>query len=287
MTFSTGTILTIRREKRVGAEKNKLILQPVGLMCYRFLYKHFSDFFSYDYTSVMETELDKIASGILPENVEWYEICSKCLDHLKQLMKPLTKMAKQEYRIDDLHSIVLMKNGPIIKKRAPPPQNGDEPTKPEYYTIKKDVTIDLEKLEAGTITYELDKLLEIKTESLGIYENAELFLRNGKYGPYVEWGENRESISNLKNPLDQITLEDVLSFLEKKEEMNPKILRKLNTEMSVRKGRFGAYIFYQRADMKKPQFLSIKKFPEGFSVCDPAVLIEWVYQKYNIPRMIV
>jgi DNA topoisomerase-1 len=279
-------ITTIHREKRAGAEKNKLILQPIGQMCHQFLYKHFSDFFSYDYTSVMEAQLDKIASCSQSEHIQWYQICQECLDNLKQLIKPVAKISKQEYRIDDLHSIVLMKNGPIIKKRTLS-TNGEEASKPEYYTIKKEITVDLEKLEKGLITYELADLLEIKTESLGNYENMELFLRNGKYGPYVEWGDNRENITLIKKPLDKITMEDILSFLEKKEEMNPKILRKLNTEMSVRKGRFGPYIYYQRVDMKKPQFLNIKKFPEGFSVCDPNVLIEWVYQKYNIPRTIV
>jgi topoisomerase IA-like protein len=118
---------------------------------------------------------------------------------------------------------------------------------------------------------------------LGKYENQELYLKTGRYGPYVEWGEKKESIKSLQKPIDEVGIEDILAFLENKakgETMN--ILRVLNPYMSVRKGKFGAYVFFQKPGMKTPKFLNIKKFPEGFLGCDPATLVKWCCDTYQI-----
>ena len=80
-----------------------------------------------------------------------------------------------------------------------------------------------------------------------------------------------------------ITLEDVTSFA-KDEPAGGNILRILNSEFSIRKGKFGPYAFYQRVDMPKPTFMNIKKFKESFSYCNEETLIKWLCETYNICR---
>jgi topoisomerase IA-like protein len=141
--------------------------------------------------------------------------------------------------------------------------------------------IDLEKLKAGG--YSVDELYEIKNNYLGKYQDHDMFIKNGKFGPYVEWGDNRESIKKIEKPLDIITLEDIKEFLASdSSSKNKSILRVLNTEFSIRKGKFGAYAYYKRPDMNKPTFYNINKFPEGFSTCSADVLIEWLKTTYHI-----
>ena len=65
---------------------------------------------------------------------------------------------------------------------------------------------------------------------------------------------------------------------------NNLVLRTLNKEFSIRRGKFGPYIFYKRENMTKPQFFNIRKFKEGFSTCDVNVLLEWIYTEYKLPR---
>jgi len=36
--------------------------------------------------------------------------------------------------------------------------------------------------------------------------------------------------------------------------------------------------------MAKPEFLNIKKFPEGFFACEAETLIEWLIDTYNLPN---
>jgi len=151
----------------------------------------------------------------------------------------------------------------------------------EYLPGKKDLKIDLEKLKNGD--YSLDDVVEIKNNCLGKYENENLFIKTGKFGPYVEWGSNRHSIKEIDKPLINITMEDVISFLSNltaKQDKN--VLRILNENMSVRKGKFGAYVFYKKKDMAKPEFLNIKKFNEGFLTCHAETLISWLNNTYNL-----
>ncbi len=127
-------------------------------------------------------------------------------------------------------------------------------------------------------------MIEISSISLGLYESKEVMLKNGRYGLYLEHGDKRESIKSIDKPIELITIDDVrevLLSLNTEKETTP-VLRPLNEYMSVRHGKYGAYVYYKRPDMKKPQFLNIKKSPHGFLNCDVDVLVEWLCNTYKI-----
>jgi DNA topoisomerase-1 len=166
-------------------------------------------------------------------------------------------------------------------------------TKYLFLPIKKDLTINIDKIKGGE--YVLEDLVEYTTPSLGQYENQEIFIRTGKYGNYVEWGENKQSIKEIRKNIGDITLADVVHFMEKKKNIatggensnetpSNGVLRVLNDKMSIRTGKFGPYVFYKTAEMKKPIFLNIKKFKEGFFVCETVTLVEWLCRTYNLPE---
>jgi DNA topoisomerase-1 len=261
-----------QKEKVFGNEKNKLIIQPTGVLTVEFLIQNFEQLFSYEYTKIMEEQLDKVSSG---KEKEWSSICSNCDKEIKDLAKTIKNISKQTYVLDESHEVVFQAYGPSIKKIQ-------EDGTIQYLATKKDMKIDLEKLKRGE--YSIDDLIEIKNNCLGKYEDEELFIKNGRYGPYVEWGEKRESIKEISKPLNEITLSDIEKFLSRSSEKTEKnVLRVLNNDMSVRKGKFGAYIYYKRKDMCKPEFLNIKKFNEGFLTCEKETLINWLCEKYNLP----
>ena len=61
------------------------------------------------------------------------------------------------------------------------------------------------------------------------------------YGVYAEWGENKKTLNSIKK-LENITLED-LDVLTKNSDSN--ILRTINEDISVRKGKYGPYVYYK------------------------------------------
>jgi len=264
------TIETTEKDKVFGNEKNKLVIQPTGVLTIEFLTRNFDKLFDYEYTKHMEEQLDLVSSG---KEKQWSALCAKCDHEIKDLAKTVKNISKQSYVLDEEHEVVFQAYGASIKHIL-------EDDTVEYLPVRKDIEIDLEKLKQNE--YTLDDLIELKNNCLGTYENEPMYIKNGKYGPYVEWGSKRESIKEIKKPLREIKLEDVVEILSAPSKTDKNILRVLNSDMSVRKGKFGAYVYYKRKDMAKPEFLNIKKFPEGFLACSIETLVNWLCTTYNL-----
>ena len=259
--------------KTFGNEKNKLIIQPIGILCIEFLTKYFNELFSYEYTENMETILDSISSG---KEILWYNICKDSYNQIKILSKGLSKLKKLSFEIEPNYSVVFECYGPTIKHNKP-----DNST--EYISFIPGTEINLEKLKNNE--YKLNELIDIdKNNGLGTYDNEDLQIKTGKYGDYVQWGENRESLKNLKVPLKDITRDIIIKFLndKKKSPLDNNILRNINDSLSIRKGKYGPYLYYKTTSMKKPEFFNIKKFKDGYLSCDENILIEWINKTYNL-----
>jgi DNA topoisomerase-1 len=54
------------------------------------------------------------------------------------------------------------------------------------------------------------------------------------------------------------------------------IVRIINDDISIRKGKYGDYIFYKTCKMKKPKFISMKTFQLDYYRCQLNDIISWV-----------
>ena len=252
------------------------MIEPIGIITVEFLMKHYDRLFSYEYTKTMEMELDLISSG---EVTDQSEICKQCYNEITDLSKPVENISKQTYKIDETHIFTFDKYGPVIRKTI------DNSDKIQFISVRKDINIDIAKLIVGD--YTLEDLVEKKEKIIGTIENQPVILKNGRYGIYIEIGERHISIKPNNKPFDEIEYDDIKDLInqpENKKEEDKNVLRKLNDEMSVRKGKFGAYVYYKRDNMKSPKFLNIKKFPEGYLGCEPSVLIDWLCKTYKLSQ---
>jgi DNA topoisomerase-1 len=257
----------IENEKEFGNEKNKLVIQPLGVMVLEFLIKHFISFFEYEYTREMENRLDEIAKG---EEV-WHTLCRTCYDDIVKQMEPLSKGSKEQYVIDAQHTYIIGKHGPVIKCK-----NGDETT---FKSVKKDIS--MERLKNGE--YRLEDIVQDNTGSgrcLGKYQEKDVILKNGKYGLYVCYGGESKSLSYIKKKEHEITLEDVTQILDKPKQSG--ILRQLTKDISIREGKYGKYIYYQNDKMNRPQFLKLKGFTDNPIICKDKVLKDWIKKTYKV-----
>ena len=59
---------------------------------------------------------------------------------------------------------------------------------------------------------------------------------------------------------------------------NKNILKVINEDLSIRKGKYGEYIFYKTKTMKKPRFININKLKniDNILTCSPEQLIKEV-----------
>lgn len=256
-------------KKTMGAEHGKLVIDPMGSVVIEFLMKHFDSLFSYDYTKRMEERLDLVASG----KELWNNVCKDVYAEIQKLVKEVNKIERKVYDIDENYSLIFYKDGFLLKHKMLLNEDG----KPMLKSVKKGLKIDTAKLETGGYTYE--DLAETERRILGTWREHEIELKSGKFGAYVEYGDDKKvSLNKLKKQLDKIVLEDVVPFLEE-EKPATTVLRVLTPTLSVRNGKFGPYIFYKTEKMKKPKFFDLKGFDQGFGSDD---LLEWIKTTHGV-----
>jgi DNA topoisomerase I len=231
-----------------GNEKNKLVIQETGQIVMEFLIKHFEDLFNYDYTKTMEDDLDKIKGG----NKIWHDLCRECDSHITECKSNIKSGSKEEYKIDDTHTYMIGKYGPVIRQNI-----SDD--KIIFKSVRKD--LDLNKLREGR--YTLEEIVEENKYTknvLGTYQDEEIFIKNGRYGLYTSYKGKNISLKSIQKDESEITIEDVISVLKNGGgSQNKSILKVIDEEISIRKGKFGNYVFYKTTKMKKPKFVGLGK----------------------------
>lgn len=249
-------------QKTFGAERGKLVLEPVGKIVVEFLVDKFAELFSYDFTRNMEEQLDQVAAGTL----QWQKVCDEC----NKKIKSITKLEKKVYPVDDTWSLMFSKNGPALYNKG---------TK-EFRSVKRGLKLDIGALEQGKYTF--DDLAQMEERVL----NDVTTIKCGKFGLYAEIAKEDGTVDNvslqhLKKPIEDIVLEDIP--VKDATATGPKtVLRTLTPSLSIRNGKYGPYIYYQTPKMKKPKFYDLKGFNQGFGVCDADELVAWIQHKYGI-----
>ena len=280
-TLENGEIKKEETQKEFGNEKNKLIITQTGIFVIEFLIKNFDILFEYDYTRIMEDNLDKIAKG----NLKYYELCYECDKLIKELInaKSLSRrnsdgnnQDKIYIQIDDKHTYLIGKNGPTVKFTKEDGNIG-------FYGVKKD--IDIDKLKQGK--YKLEDIVltsEDNNKVLGKFKGEDVYLKYGKFGYYLECGELKKSLKTVKLnvPTKNITIEDAISVLDGTTSGDNTLVRKIDNILSIRKGKYGDYIFYKTEKMRKPQFLKLNGFDDDYKSCSIQNIKSWIQEKYQI-----
>jgi len=271
--LENGEIFEIDTKREFGNEKNKLILQPLGLIVMEFLEKHFNELFDYSYTKQMENDLDKICNG---EKV-WHELCKECDGQIINLLDNLKEESesKLEIKIDENNSYIIGKYGPVIKSST----IIDGKNSTVFNKVIKN--IDIHKLENGE--YKLEDILDTnhkRTEyNLGKYNGYDVIIKKGKFGLYVSWDKNSKTLKELGNqPIESITFKDVEKYLDE----GSNVIREISDNITIRKSTKGEYIFYKTSKMKKPVFYTFKGFDQDYKTCDVNSLKFWLKETHNI-----
>jgi DNA topoisomerase-1 len=289
-------------EKMMGAEHKKLVIDPIGITVIEFLLQHFAEFFSYDYTNMMEKRLDAVAAGA----ESWHQVCADCDKEIGKLIKALDSPGKRTYKVGDDYILFFHKNGMLL--RSTTLVDG----KPTFKGIKRGVKVDMAKLERGE--YAVADLAEIDEIVLGLHSNVHsanvssnehssnvstdvhssnvlVVLKPGKYGYYLEVDSKKISIDKelkaLGKTAETVTLADLEHLL--KDDLDSSndnsSVRILTPEISVRTSKFGPYIFYKKVGgtkSTKPKFYDLKKFEGDCWTCDRDELLKWLKTTHKL-----
>ena len=133
----------------------------------------------------------------------------------------------------------------------------------------------------------MEELIETKEETtklLGVYNDENVYLKNGKFGYYLECGQLRKSLKTIKInvPFKEIKIDDALTILKDCDSETNGLVRKISNELAIRKGKFGDYLFYKTPTMKKPQFFKLDDFNDDYKNCSLEFLKSWIKEKYAL-----
>ena len=258
-----------------GNEKNKLVIQPLGIIVIEFLLEKFDMFFNYEYTKEMENTLDKISNG----QFLWYELCKCCYNELTNVTSQLQDLIKFSLKIDDNHTLIIGKHGPVVKCT-----DKNDNKKVTFLPVKKDIDLKNKQLTLEDI---IDNTV-VNKDAIGKYKGQDLFIKNGKYGMYAKWGKETKSLKETFGSLkiEEIQYIDVIRYLDSDTVLDPTkpvgFVRELNSYLSIRTGKYGDYIFYKKPRTKTPQFLKLNGFDSDYKKCDKMLILNWIKQKYDI-----
>ena len=302
-------ISCIKTWREFGNENNKLIITPLGKNVVEFLVSHFPDLFSYNYTRNMESQLDDIAITIEPNEPTQSKdklktVCDECFREIRENIAKYKTIKKEKtfFKIDEEHVFLNGKYGPVVMVLRPADiekysniegeVNYNELIQNDNVTFKRvKPGIMIEDLQNGK--YTTTNLSEILVEEsllervIGTYGGFDVLLKNGRFGKYVLWGKDgiqRKSIEKThlqSKTIPDISLDEVIRIIENEPESDAStdligIIRTINDDISIRNGKYGDYIFYKTANMKKPKFISLKGLNKDHKKCADADIILFV-----------
>ena len=240
-----GDVITREsRTETVGAEKNKLLPQEIGMIVSDYLVKNFPSIMSYDFTAGVEEEFDRIAGGEL----QWNQVI---LDFYKPFHQTVEEALKERQfnRIQRVLGVApdgeelvakfgqfgaYVQKGPVEKR--------------QFASLDRGQLIENITLEEALKLFELPR-------KAGSLDGTDIIIHKGKFGPYLKYGDKNISLPRGKDPM-KISEEECVTLIAAEMAKTPvnAVIREFpGCGISIMNGRYGAYLKRDGQNYKIPK----------------------------------
>ncbi|MDA3944746.1 MAG: type I DNA topoisomerase [Bacteroidetes bacterium] len=234
--------------ENTGYEKSKLFPTDIGILVNKFLCQYFDGIIDYNFTANVEKEFDEIAEG----QKKWNQMISEFYGpfHLKidDTTENAGKFSGEKLLGQDPKSgknifVKVGRYGPMV-------QLGDTESeeKPKFAGLRKDQSMESITLEQALDLFSFPRML-------GTFEDKEMTVAIGRFGPYVKHDSKFYSLQKTDDPAD-IEAERAIELIEAKREKDQKsIIKEFDKapDLKVLDGRYGPYIAYKKKNYKIPK----------------------------------
>ena len=248
LTLSAEQIQEEIKTENTGAEKSKLFPTDIGMVVNDFLLQYFPDILDFHFTARVEEEFDEIAEGKL----DWTKM-------LKSFYKPFHKEVEKTIDTSERASGERLlgvdkasgKNVYVrIGRYGPMVQVGEtsDDEKPRFASLRKD-----QRLE--TITFEQAMDLFRLPRVVGMFEESEVKVNIGRFGPYILHKNVFTSLRREDDPYE-VSLDRCIELIQAKRVADiERILKTFpeNAEIRILKGRWGPYIGRGKESFRIPK----------------------------------
>ncbi len=224
------TLLT----EKVGSDKGKLVPTDIGNVVNDFLVKNFDSILDFGFTAKVENEFDEIASG----KEDWMAMIK---DFYKDFHVTVEDVAANAERASGQRLLGIdPESGKNVYVRlgrfGAMVQIGEatDEEKPKFASLQGDQTM-------GSITYEEAMDLFKLPKIIGTYEEKEVVVANGRFGPYIKFDGKYVSLDKGESPM-AVDMDRAIALIEAKRKADAPI--GYYEEMPIQKGvgRFGPFI---------------------------------------------
>uniref|UniRef100_UPI004048DECD type I DNA topoisomerase n=1 Tax=Polaribacter sp. TaxID=1920175 RepID=UPI004048DECD len=226
----TTQILT----EKVGSDKGKLVPTDIGNVVNDFLVENFSNILDFGFTAKVESDFDDIAEG--KEN--WTAMIK---DFYNKFHPTVEAVAENAERAKGERLLgVDPESGKNVYARlgrfGAMVQIGEatDEEKPKFASLQADQTLTSITFEEAMDLFELPK-------SLGNYEGEEVVVSNGRFGPYIKFGDMFVSLDKGENPMS-VDMERAQELIKEKQDADAPIGTYEGLPIQKGVGRFGPFI---------------------------------------------
>ena len=248
LTLKGGQVKRNVRIEKGYAEKGKLFPTDIGCVVNNFLMEHFANIMDYNFTATVEKDFDEIAAG----KKEWRKVIDSFYQpfhkNIRQTQQTSQRTTGSRLLGTDPKSgknvyAKIGRYGTLVQIGE---TNTDE--KPQFASMKKGQSIETITLEEALSLFDLPR-------TLGQFEDKDVIVSIGKFGPYVRHNSKFYSLGKNDDPYD-VSLERAIEIIKVKREaeMQKEELRKVyphqigvveGEALVSNIGRFGPYLTYR------------------------------------------
>ena len=234
ITLRKGKIKVNNLTERVGSDKGKLVPTDIGMIVNDFLVENFETILDFNFTAEVEQNFDDIARGVK----DWKEMLKKFYSQFHSTVEHVKENAQRESG-ERILGVDPQTGRPVkvrLGKYGPIAQIGDptEELKPIYASLGAN-----QQLESITFkeVLELFKMPKI----IGLYEEEEIQINNGRFGPYIKHKGNFISIPKNIIP-SEIDIKKAIELIKEKQKADAPIFNYNRLPVTKGVGRFGPYL---------------------------------------------
>jgi DNA topoisomerase I len=236
------------KTEKTGYEKGKLFPTDIGELVNKFLMQYFGDILDYNFTANVEKEFDEIAQGLKAWNLmisEFYHpFHKKVLDTLEtsDRMKGERLLGKDPASGKNIY-VKIGRYGPLAQIGE-----GDDEEKPRFAGLKKGQSLDQITIEEALALFAFPR-------SIGEFEEVEVTVAIGRFGPYVK---HKSAFFSLPKTDDPATIEidrAIEIIVDKRKVESERLIKQFDGPplIQVLRGRFGPYITSNKNNYKIPK----------------------------------
>ncbi|MEL7119015.1 MAG: type I DNA topoisomerase [Bacteroidota bacterium] len=254
LTLSNGTITDQEKTEMTGVVKNRLFPTDTGIQVSDFLSQHFDDIMNYSFTAEIEKKFDGIAAG----GKDWQRMISdfyfpfhKNVEHTLENAERPTRERILGTDPETGRTVLtrMTRLGPVVQIGTPEELNEDE--KPRYANLQPGQSVDVIEFEEAMKLFQLPRTLKD-------YKGEEVVIGQGRFGPYVRFGEKFVSIPRGEDPIT-LTQERAQELIDIKLKEDAPIGTYKGQSITKGKGRFGPYLKWNGMFVNVPKKYDLER----------------------------